>query len=330
MSISWFEIKNKDVLGALILLSVVLIAPLAVHDRFYLNLMFLVFLYAGLSSAWNLLGGYAGQFSLGHTAFVGIGAYTSTLFYNFAGVTPWIGMLAGVVLSLTLAFLISYSVFRLRGVFFAMATVAMGETVRILLLWGRSKADIPYGLSIDYQPSFINMIFSEPRSYAFLAGGFMLLVTLVCYLLTNSRVGYYLRALRDNEEAAQSVGIDLRRYKLIAFLISAGFTSIGGTLMAQYVLYIEPSSVFNMTISIDLALMTIMGGIGTILGPLVGALITIPLQELLKDWLGPFGAGAHLVVYAAILILIVMLLPEGVVGAWRRYCVKSTRGAPHA
>ena len=100
--------------------------------------------------------------------------------------------------------------------------------------------------------------------------------------------------------------------------------------MAQYVLYIEPSSVFNMTISIDLALMTIMGGIGTILGPLVGALITIPLQELLKDWLGPFGAGAHLVVYAAILILIVMLLPEGVVGAWRRYCVKSTRGAPHA
>jgi branched-chain amino acid transport system permease protein len=330
MKISWFEIKNKDVIAALILIGVVLIAPHIISDRFYLNLMFLVFLFAGLSSAWNLLGGYAGQFSLGHTAFFGIGAYTSTLFYNFAGLTPWIGMLAGVGISMTLAFLISYSVFRLRGVFFAMATVAMGETVRVLLLWGRSKADIPYGLSIDYKPAFINMIFSEPRSYAMLAGLFMLLVTLVCYLLTNSRVGYYLRALRDNEDAAQSVGIDLRRYKLIAFLISAGFTSIGGTLMAQYVLYIEPSSVFNMTISIDLALMTIMGGIGTILGPLIGALITIPLQEFLKDWLGSFGAGAHLVVYAAILILIVMLLPEGVVGAWRNFRTKSKKGDSRA
>jgi branched-chain amino acid transport system permease protein len=158
----------------------------------------------------------------------------------------------------------------------------------------------------------------------------MLLVTLVCYLLTNSRVGYYLRALRDNEDAAQSVGIDLRRYKLIAFLISAGFTSVGGTLIAQYVLYIEPSSVFNVTISIDLALMTIMGGIGTILGPLIGALITIPLQEFLKDWLAPFGVGAHLVVYAAILILIVMLLPEGVVGAWRNFRIKSKKGDPRA
>ncbi len=330
MSTNWLEVQYKDVIAALVLILIVFIAPLAISDRFYLNLMFLVFLFAGLSSAWNLLGGYAGQFSLGHTAFFGIGAYTSTLFYNYAGLTPWIGMLVGVMISMTLAYLISYSVFRLRGVFFAMATVAMGETVRVLLLWGRSKIDIPYGLSIDYKPAISNMIFSEPRTYATLAGLFMLLVALVCYLLTNSRVGYYLRALRDNEDAAQSVGIDLRRYKLIAFLMSAGFTSVGGTLMAQYVLYIEPSSVFNVTISIDLALMTIMGGIGTILGPLIGALITIPLQEFLKDWLSPFGVGAHLVVYAAILILIVMLLPEGVVGAWRNFRIKAIKGDPRA
>lgn len=294
----------------------------------FLNLLFFVFLYAGMASAWNLLGGYAGQFSLGHTAFFGIGAYTSTLLYTLAGVSPWLGMLAGVSASILLAFLISYPVFRLRGVFFAMATIAMGETVRIFLLWGRSKADIPYGVSINYDPSFAHMIFADMRSYTWIAAAFMLLVTLVCYLITRSRIGYYLKALRDNEEAAQATGVDLRRYKLIAFLVSAAFTSVGGTLMAQYVMYIEPSTVFDITISIDLALMSILGGIGTLAGPLVGALITLPLQEFLKDWLSAVGPGAHLVVYASLLILIVMLLPEGVVGLWRTFLGR--KGAGHA
>src|SRR5690606_9431283 len=118
------------------------------------------------------------------------------------------------------------------------------------------------------------------------------------------------------EEAAQASGIDLRRYKLIAFLVSAAFTSVGGTLMAQYVLYIEPATVFATSISIDLALMTILGGVGTLLGPVLGAVIALPLQEFLRDWLGNAGAGAHLVVYGALLIVIVMLLPQGVIGAW--------------
>ncbi|NYT79769.1 branched-chain amino acid ABC transporter permease [Alcaligenaceae bacterium] len=330
MKISWLDGRFEDAVTGIVLFAGVIAIPFIVDDRFYLNLLFLVFLYAGLASAWNLLGGYAGQVSLGHTAFFGIGAYASTLLYNMAGVSPWLGMLAGVVVSLVLAFLISYPVFRLRGVFFAMATIAVGETVRILLLWSRSKIDIPYGLSIDYKPEFANMIFAHPRSYAWLAGAFMLLVICTCYLVTRSRTGFYLKALRDNEEAAQSVGIDLRRYKLFVFLISAGFTSIGGTLMAQYVLYIEPSTVFNMTISIDFALMSILGGIGTILGPVVGAAIAIPLQEFLKDWLGPYGAGAHLVVYAAFLILIVMLLPEGVMGLWRSIRIKIFKEAAHA
>ncbi len=330
MIISWLDGRRQDAIAGVGLLLVVLLMPWYLSDRFFLNLLFLIFLYAGLASAWNLLGGYAGQFSLGHTAFFGIGAYTSTLLYIMIGVSPWVGMAAGMLLSGLLAFLISYPVFRLRGVFFAMATIAMGETVRILLLWARAKVDIPYGLSINYEPLFSNMIFLDTRSYAWLSGAFMLLVTAVCYGLTRSRIGFYLKALRDNEDAAQSVGIDLRRYKLIAFLISAVFTSAGGTLMAQYVLYIEPSTVFNMTISIDLALMSILGGIGTIFGPLVGALITLPLQEFLKDWLGPVGAGAHLVVYAGMLILIVMLLPEGFMGLWRKFRAKSVKGSEHA
>ncbi len=316
MNMQWLEWRKGDGAGIAIMAAAGLLLPLAITDRFYLNLLFLVMLYAGLASAWNLLGGYAGQFSLGHTAFFGIGAYSSTLLYTMAGVSPWLGMLAGAGISVLLAFLISYPVFRLRGVFFAMSTIAVGETVRILLLWVRRKADIPYGITIDYQPGFGRMIFAEPRSYALLAGCFMLLVCAVVYALTRSRVGYYLRAVRDNEEAAQASGIDLRRYKLIAFLVSAAFTSVGGTLMAQYVLYIEPATVFATSISIDLALMTILGGVGTLLGPVLGAVIALPLQEFLRDWLGNAGAGAHLVVYGALLIVIVMLLPQGVIGAW--------------
>ncbi|MYN13923.1 branched-chain amino acid ABC transporter permease [Pusillimonas sp. TS35] len=330
MTCSWLDWKRADAIAAAGLAGAVIAVPLFLDDKFFLNLVFLVFLYAGLASAWNLLGGLAGQFSLGHTAFFGIGAYASTLLYTMAGVSPWFGMCLGVLLSLLLAFLISYPVFRLRGVFFAMATIAMGETVRITLLWARARLDLPYGLSVNFEPAFANMIFADTRGYAWLGGAFMLLSSAICYMLMRTRTGFYLRALRDNEEAAQSVGIDLRRYKLIAFLLSAGLTSIGGTLMAQYVLYIEPATVFSLTISIDVALMSILGGIGTIFGPLIGAVVTLPLQEFLKDWLGPYGAGAHLVVYALILIVIVMVLPEGVMGVWRKLRRFSVGGRRHA
>ncbi|AKQ54204.1 branched-chain amino acid ABC transporter permease [Bordetella hinzii] len=331
---AWLDRRRGDAAGALALLALALGLPFVIEDRFYLNLLFLVMLYGGLASAWNLLGGFAGQFSLGHTAFFGIGAYTSTLLYTMAGVSPWIGALAGVALSALLAFLISYPTFRLRGVFFSMATIAVGETARIVLLWLRRYAEIPYGISINYEPGLARMMFAEPRSYALLGGLFMLLVCAVAYVLSRSRPGYYLNALRDNEEAARASGIDLRRYKLLALLLSAGFTSLGGTLMAQYVLYIEPGTVFSLAISVDLALMSILGGLGTLAGPLLGAAVAVPLQEFLRDWLGSAGAGAHLAVYGALLVVIVMLMPQGVVGAWsqrrRKQANRTREAARHA
>jgi len=327
---AWLDYRRSDAAGFAALLLLALGLPWLVEDRFYLNLLFLVMLYGGLASAWNLLGGFAGQFSLGHTAFFGMGAYTSTLLYTFSGVSPWIGMLAGAGLSMLLALLISYPTFRLRGVFFSVATIAVGETTRIMLLWLRRTTDIPYGISIAYEPGWARMIFSEPRSYVWLAACFMLLVCAVCYALSRSRPGFYLRALRDNEDAACAVGIHLRRYKLLALLPSAAFTSVGGTLMAQYVLYIEPSTVFNLAFSVDVALMSILGGVGTLAGPLLGAAMAVPLQEFLRDWLGSAGAGAHLAVYGALLVVIVMLLPQGVAGAWAQTRHKQrTREALH-
>ncbi len=314
MSLRLLEVERKHLLGILVLLLLVLGLPALVGNAFYLNLMVLVFIYAGAATAWNILGGMTGQFSLGHTVFFGIGAYTSTLLYNFYGISPWIGGLIGGVISMSLALAISYPIFRLRGVFFAMATLAVSETVRILVIYARREFDLPYGLSINYEPSLANMIFASRESYVYLAGGFLLLVMAVAFVLDRSYVGYYLRAIRDNQEAAEAAGISVRRYKLLGLLVSTFLTSLGGTILAQYTLYIEPETVFNVTISINMALMSILGGLGTLLGPLVGAVIALPLQEFLRDWLGSAASGAHLAVYGVLLVAMVIGMPKGIVG----------------
>lgn len=306
--------KRGDVFGFALVIFVTLALPFLMPDDYYANVLVLVLIYAGLASAWNIIGGLAGQFSLGHSAFFGIGAYTSTILYNYVGITPWLGMLAGGVISVVVAALISYPAFRMRGVFFAMATLAVGETMRILLIYSRKFFPLPYSISINYEPGLARMIFEDRASYAILAGLYVLVCVGVSFALSRSYTGFYLRAIRDNDEAADASGIPLRRYKLLAFLISAFLTSIGGTLMAQYVLYIEPGTVFSIELSVDLPLMAILGGIGTIIGPLIGAGILLPLREILVEYLGGGAAGAHLVIYGFLLIVIVIVLPHGLLG----------------
>ncbi|QIE47766.1 branched-chain amino acid ABC transporter permease (plasmid) [Pseudohalocynthiibacter aestuariivivens] len=310
----YFDIRRTDAIWTLLLLVMTLGLPLFISNDYYLNVLVLVFLYAGMASAWNILGGMAGQFSLGHTAFFGTGAYTSTLLYNYVGVSPWLGLVAGGILSMVFAVIIAYPAFRMRGVFFAMATLAFGEAIRILLIYSRKFVDMPYGLSINWDPGFSRMIFEERASYAFLAGAFLLIVTLVAYGLSRSYIGTYLRAIRDSEEAAVAAGVPMRRYKMIALLISAFFTSAGGTILAQYVLYIEPTTVFSINYSIDLPLMALIGGIGTVAGPILGAVIALPLRDVLLEVFGGAAAGMHLVIYGVLLMVIVIILPDGLIG----------------
>jgi branched-chain amino acid transport system permease protein len=319
MSLSrYLVLRPRDLVGLAIVVLITLVLPFVIKDDYYANVLVLILIYAGLASSWNIIGGLAGQFSLGHSAFLGIGAYTSTILYNYVGISPWIGMLAGGTISLVVALLISYPTFRMRGVFFAMSTLAVGETLRILLIYSRKYFPLPYSLSINYQPGLPQMIFEERASYALLAGAYLLLCLAFVFVLSRSYTGFYLKAIRDNDEAAGAAGVPVRRYKLIAFLISAFLTSLGGTLMAQYVLYIEPGTVFSVELSVDLPLMAILGGIGTILGPLIGAGILLPLREFLVEMLGGIASGAHLVAYGFLLILIVTLLPHGLLGGVTR------------
>jgi branched-chain amino acid transport system permease protein len=283
------------------------------RDKFYLHVLIMMMFYAGASSAWNLIGGFAGQLSLGHAAFFGIGAYTSTLLFINLGVSPWIGMLVGAVLAATVGALVGFPSFRLRGPFFTLVTIAFAEVLRILAITFHDFTRGSIGVSVPFRPGVENFIFRELSHYAYVALAFMSLMVFLSLWVERSRIGFYLSALREDEDAAQALGVNTARYKLIALLLSAFFTSVAGTFYAQYIFYIEPFAVFALDFSVLLAMMAIIGGLGTVWGPVAGAFLVTPLSEFLRAQLGGELQGLHLVIYGTVLILTVILLPMGLV-----------------
>jgi branched-chain amino acid transport system permease protein len=314
---------------ALITLTIVfaLLVPLIPQNAFYQDLIIMIFFWATLATAWNLLGGFAGQISLGHAAFFGIGAYTSTILYLTFNLSPWIGMLAGAGISMVVALVVGYPTFRLTSHFFALATLAFGEVLRLLASYWRELTNGGVGLLIPHTPGVRNFIFDSKVAYAYVILIMLIAVLCITYILKTSRFGYSLFALREDQGAAESLGVNTHRAKMCALLISVFFTSIAGTFYAQYVAFIEPDIVFPLHVSIQLALLSIIGGIGTVFGPLVGALFLTPLDIFLRGWLGGVFSGLNFIVYGAILILAVMFFPLGIVG-WFRKKISAFEKAP--
>jgi branched-chain amino acid transport system permease protein len=302
--------------------------PFTTSNAYYLDIVVQVYMWAAAAVAWNLLGGYAGQFSLGHSAFFGIGAYTSTLLLLQTGLTPWIGMLAGGALSALFALVIGYLAIRLRGPFFTLATIALAEVLQILAVYFRDLTGGSQGLSLPFAASVARFTFDDKRAYALAALGFLLLALLVTFLIERSRLGYYLVAIREEEEAARAVGVPVLRMKLIVTATSAYLTAMVGTFYAQYVLWIEPAHTFSLDVSVQFALMAIIGGLGTLLGPVIGAALIIPLNMFLRAWLGSSLAGLYLVVYGVVLILVVLYARQGLVVEARGWFTR--RRAPSA
>jgi branched-chain amino acid transport system permease protein len=296
---------------ALGIVGVVALLPRVIATSYYVHVLIFVLLYVGLSSAWNLMGGFAGQLSLGHAGFFGIGAYTSTLLLLKFGLSPWIGMLAGVLLGMVAGAAIGYPCFRLKGPFFALATLAFGEVCRIVAIAWVDLTQGSNGLSIPFKPGFHNMMWQGKEAFFYLILVYALAAVGIAWKIERSRLGYYLIALREDEAAARMLGIDTTRYKLYATLISAGVTAAGGVFYAQYVGFIEPYMVFDVNQSVQFALISIIGGIGTVIGPVFGACIMIPLTEVLRGLFGGVARGFHLVLYGIILIVVVMLIPQG-------------------
>ncbi len=301
----------------LVAMLLVLVGVRLIGNNFYLDALAQVFLWAGLAGAWNIVGGYAGQLSIGHAAFFGIGAYASSLLLVNLGVSPLVGMAVGGVSSAVAASFLGFFTFRLRGPFFTLATIAFAQVAYILATNLRELTKGSIGLSIPYRPNPVNLVFDNRVDYVYAAFVFMLVVTGISLWVERSRLGYYLLALRDDEDAAETVGADTFRVKLLAAGLSALLTAVGGTLYAQSFLFIDPGTVFGLDVSLQMALLTIIGGTGTALGPMVGAFLLIPLAQVLHAWLGTSQSGLSLFVYGVLLIVAVFLLPRGIVTSLR-------------
>ncbi|MCL5047007.1 MAG: branched-chain amino acid ABC transporter permease [Actinobacteria bacterium] len=247
------------------LVALVLVAgglPL-VDNLFYLDIITLTLIWGAIAGAWNISGGFAGQFSLGHSAFLGIGAYTSTLLYVRLGVTPWIGLLAGGTLAAMVAGILGGLTFRLKGPFFTLVTIAFAQLVNIAAVQLRRLTSGSLGINIPFTPGVWNFTFENRVVYAYAALGLLVLVYGISTWLGRSKLGYYLVAMRENEDAARSLGVDSFRAKVVVTIVSAFLTAVAGSFLAQYILFIEPDSVLSVELSIQMAMISIIGGLGT-------------------------------------------------------------------
>ncbi len=283
------------------------------RNPFHLNILFMILLFAGLSGAWNIIGGFGGQLSLGHSAFFGIGAYTSSLLFVKCGIPPILGIFAGMATASLLAAAIGIPCFRLKGPFFSLATIAIAEVLQLLAVYFKKITEGSEGLSIPFKPAFSNLIFESRNLYALAGFFFMILVLVISYWIQNSKLGYQLAALRDEDQGAETLGVNTFRTKMTALWISGALTAAGATLFSQYILFLEPHSEFSINVSVNLALISMIGGLGTCIGPVIGSFLLIPLQEFLRTWIGGKYQGLHFVIYGALLIAVVMFMPQGII-----------------
>lgn len=293
-----------------------ILGPLASGSSFYRDFWVLVAMWGAVATAWNLIGGYAGGLSLGHAAFFGIGAYTSSLLYIDRHVSPWLGALAGGIVAMLSALVIGLITIRLRGPFFALATLAFAAILGIVATNARWLTHGSEGMTIPFAPAFGNAIFASKLDYYYIALALLAIYLALTWWISISRFGYYLVALRENEDAAQALGIDGLRVKLSATLLSAFMTALVGSFYAQYRLFFEPS-IFATTLSTQIALFAIIGGLGTVWGPLLGAAILVPVTNVLQSVLGSALPGIDAFVYGSVLVLAILFVPNGLVSLVR-------------
>jgi branched-chain amino acid transport system permease protein len=296
--------KNRQFMFAGVFFALALLVPLIIQDNYTLQILFRVFLFAALGLAWNLVGGYAGQLSLGHAAYFGVGAYGLALFSKI-GINPWISVILGVVLSVISAALIGAVSFRLRGPYFALCTIAFAEVLRLVAknLPNVTGGDVGTQVSLLFAQSFT-------RSFYISSVVLTVLAFAITAWIERSKFGYYLMAIREDQDTALSVGVNTARYKLWSLLISAAITAIGGALYASLFLFIVPDQVLPMEISTEIAIVAMLGGAGTLFGPIIGSIVLEIAAEIFKN----IFKEAHLLIYGVLIVVVILFLPEGIMG----------------
>jgi len=301
-------------LAAAIVFGAAALAPTVIEDAYLLDSLVLILMWGAVSAAWNVAGGYAGQLSLGHAAFFGLGAYSAALFATRWELSPWVGLLVGAVLSTGAGLVIGYLSNRLRGPYFALATIAFAQVLQIVASRWRGFTRGSEGIPVPFRPGFWTLGFANKATWVYLTLGVALLIYLVEVYLEVSRMGYRLAGVREDEDAAQAVGIASRRLKVVAIAISAALTSVCGSFWAQYVGFVDPAYVFSIDLSILFALNTIIGGLGTALGPFYGSVLITSLETFLRAKFSGLAAGLssmYLIIYGCLLIVVVRFVPQG-------------------
>ena len=304
-----------------ILAIALLVYPHVFDQPYQRHVLVMIFIYGLMAQGWNVLAGYCGQISLGQAVYFGIGAYGAAFLYAHWQITPWVGMLVGVAISILVALAIGLPTFRLRGHYFAIATLVIGEIAQTLMInWEFVGGATGVWVPIERESPWMTLQFHDnklPNYYLGLA--FLAAACLVVAWMERSKLGLYFRAIRDDPDAARSLGVNVTRYKLVAITISATFTAVAGAQFAQYVLVIDPETVFPLLLSILVVLMTMLGGIGTLWGPIIGASVLFPLSEFTRVWFGGSGGAEDLMIYGALIVVISVAYPGGLITLLRRW-----------
>jgi branched-chain amino acid transport system permease protein len=342
------RISVPAVVAALVVLALFWLFPSFVRKPYVLQMSVLFFLAIIQGQAWNVVGGYAGQYSVGHAAYFGIGAYTTMMLLEVAKVPPWWGIWAAVLSGVILALVVGSITFRLRGPYFVLASIAVAEIMKLATLYYKGFTRGAEGFLVSEMPTLhlfgAEIEFVTKRSFYYVGLVVAVLVIVANWAVQHSKLGYYFQAIREDQDAAHSLGINPALYKNVALGISAAFTAFAGGFYAMFVKFIDPNAVFDIGVSVQMVLIAIIGGIGTILGPVVGAMVLVPLSEILRNPRGlaqlgvldadsgfirfveTYLSNAHLLVYGILVVLVILFAPEGVLGLLRRLVAWARRG----
>jgi len=315
------SVALRKIKPGLLIIIIALILAIAIPQVIYadhiINLGILIFLMGYLATTWGFVG-QSGQLSFGHVAFLGLGAYTSTILYEQFGITPWVGMFVGAGIATLAGAVIGFPTLRLRGVYFALVTLASAYILQIFVMNTIWLGPLRLGASPGLHITLVNggnapsvFQFASRLPYYYIALGMLVGVVALSYYLNRTRFGYYWAAIRNDPDAAESIGINTGRYRVIAFLMSCFFTAFAGTFYAQYFLTLDPRRILGLGFSIEIALTGIVGGWQSVFGPLIGALVLTPIGQVMRARLATVASGLHLLTYGIVLMLFIEFLPKG-------------------
>jgi branched-chain amino acid transport system permease protein len=311
-------VPRRSLILMAVLVALAVVAPLFAGD-YLLTVLIVILYFAYVGQAWNIMMGFAGQLSLGHALYVGLGAYTAAALYVHFGIGPWLGLLVAVPIAALAGACIGFLAFRFRvgGVYFAILTIAFAEFARVgfdHLSWTGASAGLFLPVK-QYAHNDLWRLRGHPVMFYYVLLAATVAAFVGCRMLLQSRVGYFWLAIREDEEAARSVGINTFHYKMVAVVISAGMTAFAGVIFAFYYNNLFPEQVFNIGQSIEIILGPIVGGVGTLFGPILGAFVLTGLAETLTGALATAGIdlpGAKQVFYGICLLLVILALPDGI------------------